>query len=98
LGLFGEKTTKWSIKMNEKEYKLIRRCEGSNWEILIIGCFDTCKEHQEDDDAEYAECPNPDYKIIPISRLSRIRRRVNNHISVHHFLNCLKQSLYRRIH
>jgi hypothetical protein len=52
--------------MNEKEYKLIRRCEGCNWEILKIGCFNTCVECQEDDDAENAKCLNPNYKIIPI--------------------------------
>jgi hypothetical protein len=51
----------------ENEYQLIRKCEGCYyWQILIIGNIDTCKECQEDDDIEYAECANPEYKIISV--------------------------------
>ena len=51
----------------EPQYQLIRKYENSKeWETLMIGCIDRCKEGQEDDDVEYAECPNPEYKIIPV--------------------------------
>ena len=58
-------------KMNNK-FKLMRRPENnSNWEILIIASLDTCKEYQEEDDVEFKECPNPEYKIIPILEQTR---------------------------
>jgi hypothetical protein len=57
--------------MNNK-FKLMRRPENnSNWEILIIASLDTCKEYQEEDDVEFKECPNPEYKIIPILEQTR---------------------------
>ena len=50
----------------EPQYQLIRRWENiKEWETLIIGCIDKCKECQQEDEAEYGFC-NPKYKIIPV--------------------------------
>jgi hypothetical protein len=51
--------------MND-EYKLMRMCDDSlDWTLLITGCIDTCKDYQQEDEAEYEYC-NPCYEIIPI--------------------------------